>query len=54
MGSGKRAYSLYHKQNPVSSVIFLIFNGLQKELRNARKCYDRKNKTFWGKTICRI
>ena len=37
MGSGKRAYSLYHKQNPVSSVIFLIFNGLQKELRNARK-----------------
>ena len=38
MGSGKRAYSLYHKQNPVSSVIFLIFNGLQKELRNARKC----------------
>lgn len=38
MGSGKRAYSLYHKQNPVSSVIFLIFNGLQKELRNTRKC----------------
>lgn len=37
MGSGKRAYSLYHKQNPVSSVIFLIFNGLQKELRNARE-----------------
>ena len=37
MGSGKRAYSLYHKQNPVSSVIFLIFNGLRKELRNARK-----------------
>ena len=38
MGSVKRAYSLYHKQNPVSSVIFLIFNGLQKELRNTRKC----------------
>ena len=37
MGSGKRAYSLYHKQNPVSSVIFLFFNGLRKELRNARK-----------------
>ena len=55
MGSGKRAYSLYHKQNPVSSVIFLIFNGLQEELRNARKCSGMlvnapiaKNKTFLG------
>ena len=61
MGSGKRAYSLYHKQNPVSSVIFLIFNGLQKELRNTRKCSGMlanapiaKTKPFWGKTICRI
>ena len=56
MGSGKRAYSLYHKQNPVSSVIFLIFNGLQKELRNARKCSGMlvnapiaKTKPFGGK-----